>query len=161
MLVLLTSLPINSFEDAWQVVEDYEHRWLIEEYHKVIKSACSIESHALRTSRPPGTIDWHDQCPRHKIVSVETDRAQSPNAKAVTHVPTSWLKCIKLARPKLTLTSLTVYEFFRELAKQGGFLGRKHDDEPGWITIWRGFQKMHSLLDACVSLMQFNVESCG
>ncbi len=38
--VLLTSLLINSFEDAWQVVEDYEHRWLIEEYHKVIKSLC-------------------------------------------------------------------------------------------------------------------------
>ena len=42
--VLLTSLPVKSFEDAWQIIEDYEHRWLIEEYHKVIKSGCSIEN---------------------------------------------------------------------------------------------------------------------
>ena len=48
--VLLTSLPVKSFEDAWQIIEDYEHRWLIEEYHKVIKSGCSIEKHALRTA---------------------------------------------------------------------------------------------------------------
>jgi hypothetical protein len=43
---------------------------------------------------------------------------------------------------------MTVYEFFRELAKMGGFLGRKGDGEPGWQTIWRGFQKLQSILDA-------------
>ena len=42
---------------------------------------------------------------------------------------------------------MSVYEFFRELAKLGGFLGRKHDGEPGWQTIWRGYQKLQSLLD--------------
>ena len=67
-------------------------------------------------------------------------------AKAKTHVPSSWLKCLKLARPKVILTGMTVYEFFRELAKMGGFLGRKHDGEPGWQTVWEGFQKMQSLL---------------
>ncbi len=29
---------------------------------------------------------------------------------------------------------MTVYEFFRELATLGGFLGRKHDGELGWQT---------------------------
>lgn len=48
--VLLTSLPVETFEDAWQVIEDYENRWLVKEYHKVIKSACVIEQHALRTA---------------------------------------------------------------------------------------------------------------
>jgi hypothetical protein len=37
-------------------------------------------------------------------------------------------------RPKVKLTEMTVYAFFRELAKLGGFLGRKHDGEPGWQT---------------------------
>ncbi|MHB9077772.1 MAG: IS4 family transposase, partial [Pirellulaceae bacterium] len=32
--------------------------------------------------------------------------------------------------------------FFRELAGLGGFLGRKSDGEPGWQTIWRGFDKL-------------------
>jgi len=45
------------------------------------------------------------------------------------------------------LPRMSVYEFFRELAKQGGFLGRKHDGEPGWQTVWRGYRKLQLLLD--------------
>ena len=54
---------------------------------------------------------------------------------------------MKLARPEVRLTGMTVYEFFRELAKLGGFLGRKGDGEPGWETVWHGYKKLHSLLD--------------
>ena len=42
---------------------------------------------------------------------------------------------------------MTVYTFFREIAKLGGFLARTGDGEPGWQTVWRGFQKMQLLLD--------------
>jgi hypothetical protein len=49
-------------------------------------------------------------------------------------------------RPKVKLTELTVYDFFRQLAMLGGFLGRKHDGEPGWQTVWRGYQKMQQTL---------------
>lgn len=49
-------------------------------------------------------------------------------------------------RPKLCATGMTVYTFFREIAKLGGFLVRKGDGEPGWQTVWRGYQKMQSLL---------------
>lgn len=48
--VLLTSLPGATFEEAWQVIEDYGNRWLIKEYHKVLKTGCNIEAHALRTT---------------------------------------------------------------------------------------------------------------
>ena len=42
--VLWTSLPIASFAAAWTVIEYYEKRWLIEEYHKAIKTGCRLES---------------------------------------------------------------------------------------------------------------------
>ena len=38
--ILLTSLPVESFEDAWLVLEYYEKRWLIEEWHKALKTGC-------------------------------------------------------------------------------------------------------------------------
>lgn len=53
---------------------------------------------------------------------------------------------LKALKPCIDLASLTVCQFFRELAKLGGFLARKHDGEPGWQTIWRGYQKMHAVL---------------
>ena len=48
-------------------------------------------------------------------------------------------------RSKLT-AAMTIREFYREVAKLGGFLGRKSDSEPGWITIWRGWQKLYMFI---------------
>ena len=30
----------------------------------------------------------------------------------------------------------------RAVAGVGGFIGRKHDGEPGWQPIWRGWQRL-------------------
>ena len=35
--VILTSLPVANFDNAWTVLEYYEHRWMIEEYNRVAK----------------------------------------------------------------------------------------------------------------------------
>lgn len=145
--VLLTTLAVDTFDDAWQVVEDYENRWLVEEYHKVIKSACSIEQHALRTAERLEPLIGLISIIGTRLFQLKLIGRSQPEAKAATHVPASWLKCLKLARPKSKLTGMTVYQFFRDLAKLGGFLGRTGDGEPGWQTIWRGFKKLQSLLD--------------
>lgn len=146
--VLLTSLPTETFDEAWQVIEDYEHRWLIEEYHKVIKSGCAIERHALRMSDRLEPLIGLIAVVGTRLLQLKLVGRNQPDARAQSHVPSSWLKSLKLARPKLKLTEMTVYTFFREVAKLGGFLGRKCDGEPGWQTIWRGYQKLQSLLDA-------------
>ena len=33
----------------------------------------------------------------------------------------------------------------REIAKLGGFLGRKGDGEPGLAVIWRGLTRLHDI----------------
>lgn len=33
---------------------------------------------------------------------------------------------------------ITIYEYYRLVAKMGGFLGRNSDGEPGWQTLWKG-----------------------
>jgi hypothetical protein len=144
--VLLTSLPIETFEDAYQVIDDYEHRWLIEEYHKVLKTGCSVERHALRSADRLEPLLALTAVIGTRLLQLKLLGRNQPEAKAATHVPNSWLKALKLARPKLKITEMTVYTFFRELAKLGGFLGRKHDGEPGWQTIWKGFQRLQAIL---------------
>lgn len=146
--VLLTSLPVKTFADAWQVIEDYENRWLIEEYHKVIKSGCSIERHALRSADRLEPLIGLISVLGIRLFQLKLLGRNDRQRHASSHIPATWLQGLKLLRPKLAVSTLTVYEFFRELAKLGGFLGRTHDGEPGWQTIWRGHQKMKSLLDA-------------
>ena len=40
---LLTTVEINSFEQACQFIQHYSCRWLIERFHFVLKSGCQIE----------------------------------------------------------------------------------------------------------------------
>jgi hypothetical protein len=144
--VLQTSLPIETFDDAWQVIGYYEMRWLIEEYHKVIKTGCSIERHALRTAERLEPLIGLIRVIGIRLLELKTIAKRDPATKAENRIPASWLKALKAIRNQILLATLTVKEFFRELAKIGGFLGRKHDGEPGWQTLWRGYHKLHMIL---------------
>jgi len=145
--VLITSLPVDTLDAAWAVIEHYEKRWLIEEYHKVLKTGCSIERHSLRTAERLEPLIGLISVIGVRLLSLKTICRHEPEAKAKDRVPGSWLKVLLLMKPKLAKKELTVYEFFRGLAKLGGFLGRKHDGEPGWETIWTGYQILHSRME--------------
>ena len=47
---LLTSLPVWSVNDAEQVLEYYLKRWRIEDFFRVLKSGCKVESCAHRSA---------------------------------------------------------------------------------------------------------------
>ena len=146
--ILLTSLPVETFEDAWQVIDDYEQRWLIEEYHKVLKTGCGVERHALRSADRLEPLIALLMVVGVRLLRLKLIGRNDQQARAVTHVPKAWLQCLALTRPRLKLTGLTVHKFFRELAIMGGFLARTLDGEPGWQTIWRGYLKLQTQLDA-------------
>jgi hypothetical protein len=144
--VLLTSLPVETFDEAWEVIEFYECRWLVEEYHKVLKTGCRIERHALREAGRLEPLIALISVIGVRLLQLKTIGRHAPDQLARQRVPQAWLDALKGIRPRIRKTHITVYEFFRELAKLGGFLGRKHDGEPGWQTVWRGYQKLHAIL---------------
>lgn len=41
--LLLTSIPTTTLEQAWERVDWYRLRWLVEDYHQCLKSGCRIE----------------------------------------------------------------------------------------------------------------------
>ena len=41
--IRLPSVPTTTLEQAWERVEWYRHRWLVEDYHQCLKSGCRIE----------------------------------------------------------------------------------------------------------------------
>ena len=42
---LLTTIELDSPEDAMKCVENYKYRWRIEEFHRVLKGGCKIEKY--------------------------------------------------------------------------------------------------------------------
>jgi hypothetical protein len=43
-------------------------------------------------------------------------------------------------------TPMTVKQFVDRVARLGGHLGRKCDGPPGWMSLWRGYQRLTDLL---------------
>jgi len=158
--VLYTSLPVTTFADAWRVVEYYECRWLIEEYHKALKTGCAVTRHELRTAKRLEALVGLLSVVAVRLLALKSAARCDSDRPAAQVVPALWLQMLKAARKNLSrVHDLTVYEFYRELAKLGGFLGRKHDGEAGWITIWRGWGKLNALVRGA-DLMR-HTRNCG
>jgi hypothetical protein len=142
--ILLTSLPVASFEGAWRILEYYEKRWLIEEYHKALKTGCRVESRHLQSKEGLERITALLSVVAVRLLQLKSAARTNPTLPARNLVPLHWIKMLLAARKRSKLTvAMTIREFYREVAKLGGFLGRKSDGEPGWITIWRGWQKLY------------------
>jgi hypothetical protein len=145
--ILLTSLPVTSFEEAWQILGYYEKRWLIEEWHKALKTGCRVEDRQLKTKEGLERITALLSVVAVRLLQLKSAARTTPDRPAGQVVPLPWIRMLVAARKKLKNTvDITIGEFYRELAKLGGFLGRKCDGEPGWITIWRGWQKLYLLV---------------
>jgi hypothetical protein len=142
--VLFTSLPVATFDDAWVVIRYYELRWLVEEYHKALKTGCRTESRQLKTAGRLEALVGLTSVVAVRLLQLKSLARTNPEVPAQRVVPRVWLKMLKLARKNLNrVHDLTVGQFYREVAKLGGVLGRKSDGEPGWITIWRGWEKLN------------------
>jgi hypothetical protein len=147
--ILLTSLPMESFADAWRVLGYYEKRWLIEEWHKALKTGCRLESRQLKSKEGLERITALLSVVAVRLLQLKSAARTNPDRPAGQVVPLHWIRMLIAARKRLkqaTATTMTIREFYRELAKLGGFLGRRSDGEPGWITIWRGYQKLSLLV---------------
>src|SRR5207245_4334393 len=49
--VLLTSVPVQTIEDAWERVDWYRARWIVEDYHQGLKTGCRIEQRQVPALR--------------------------------------------------------------------------------------------------------------
>ena len=144
--VLLTSEPVKSFEDAWRILEYYEKRPLVEEFHKALKTGCCLESRQYETAKRLEAITGVLSILAVRLLQLKMVARDDPQRPAEQVVPVKWIAMLRGLRKRKLPAPWTVRDFYREMAKLGGFLGRKSDGEPGWLTVWRGFEKLHLCL---------------
>jgi hypothetical protein len=139
--LLLTSEKMRGFDDAWRVIEWYEKRPLIEEYHKCLKTGCRVETRQYQTGERLAPVVGLLSVLAVRLLQLKMVARKDPEQAAARVVPSNWLTALPLLLKKRAPIR-TVREFFRGLASLGGFLGRKGDGEPGWQTIWGGLETL-------------------
>jgi len=157
--VLLTSWECGSVQEALRVVKAYAKRWLIEEYHKALKTGTGIEKSQLssrhRLESLLGILGVEAVWLLNQKLLCVSRPDEEVGAGAVEDDVMRLLEAAQ-GRPKGGWTNRTMLV---GIAKLGGFLGRKGDGNPGWITIWRGWQKL-MIMCAGIDLLRRH-ERCG
>lgn len=145
--MLLTNEPVNSLSAARQIIAWYECRWVVEEYHKAMKTGCQVEN-----------LQFADESrlePMIALLSVvalvllglrdASRRADARTAPARKLIAQEYVDALSLWRHGDTRTDWSVHDFFLALARLGGHQNRKSDKPPGWLVLWRGWTALQLL----------------
>lgn len=139
--VLYTREPISTFGACLKVIEYYERRPTIEEYHQCLKTGLQIERRQYETADHLSPVIGVTCVQAVRLLQLRDVARTAPETPARNLVPPEWLEVLeKVLRNPRPLN--TVRNFLRAVASLGGFLGRKSDGEPGWKTIWRGLETL-------------------
>jgi hypothetical protein len=147
--LLLTTLPIESFEQAWQCVQWYNLRWLIERFHYTLKSGCRIEQLQLETAeRLLNALATYSIVAWRLMWLVYRARLCPQDSCEVALQPVEWKLLRRKFEPKnRSKKPPTIRQAVHQIAQLGGFLARVGDGEPGLKTLWRGLGVLHHLLE--------------
>ncbi len=156
--VLYCSLEVTCLDEAMRVVSYYEKRWRIEEWHKALKTGCRAEEHQLKASHRLEALVGLLSVVAVRLLQLKAVARSEPDRPAWEVAPRRYVALLQALRGGSSPWGAG--RFFRELAKLGGFLGRKGDGEPGWQTIWRGWEKLHLMLRGTELAPRLDLGTC-
>jgi hypothetical protein len=147
--ILLTNVAVDDYAAARERIAWYERRPIVEEYHKGMKTGCRIEGMQFTT------IERLE--PAIAVLSVLAttllrlrDAGRAPDADkrpATAVVDAEYVEVLATHYRARLGKHPTIRQFYMHVARLGGHQNRKADGHPGWITLWRGWMKLQSMVD--------------
>jgi hypothetical protein len=158
--ILLTNVPVASLEDAEERIAWYECRWIIEEYHKALKTGCGVEKLQFTTEERLQPVIALLSVVALFLLNLRnaSRRADARERSATEVMPALYVTVLGLWRYKQRGKDLTIHEFYYALARLGGHQNRKHDHPPGWLVLWRGWTKLQAMIEGA-SIIEY--QKCG
>ena len=140
--VLLTDWPVEDLAACMRVARAYSCRWLIEEYHKALKTGTRVESSQLTTAKKIETLLGILALVAVRLLNMKLLARVEPDHPLEAGELSVEAIAILEAHYGVPSGGWTYEKTLRAIARLGGFLARKSDGSPGWITIWRGWGKL-------------------
>jgi hypothetical protein len=143
--ILLTDSRTDNFERVRSVARQYASRWLIEEFHKALKTGMGAERLQLESGQGLFAAIAMMSVVALRLIRLKEQVRIDANAEAGT---------AGFSEEQLTVLNLaskrelkTVGDIALAIGKLGGHLNRKSDGMPGWQTLWRGMKRLSDLFD--------------
>ena len=143
--VLLTTLPIDKYEDILKVVKYYLCRWEIEIFFKVLKSGCKIEERQLQTAdKMKNLIAIFMVLSWRVMYTMMLGRTCPELPCSDLFEEAEWKSVYKIAHRKKALPrkAPTLNAFIKMVATLGGYVEQKGGRPPGVKVMWKGMARM-------------------
>jgi hypothetical protein len=152
---LLTNLAIEDEQCATRVVTIYSTRWLIEDFHKALKTGLKAEDLQLESGEALMAAVAIMSVVALRLVDLRERLRIMPEAPA-SESGLSELE-LKILSKYLKRELKTVRCVGLAIGRLGGHLNRKQDGMPGIITLWRGMTELTQLTLGAQLAMELNL----
>jgi hypothetical protein len=149
--MLWTTLPVGTVDEARLVVEFYQRRWRIEDFHRTLKEGCQVERTQLKTAGRIKTLVAISSAVSVRLLQL-THWARTEPTRPCTEVLSEdewrvlWAH-IHNARLPEGQEPPGMREAVRMIGRLGGHLGRKCDGLPGVRSLWKGWYVLQLLVE--------------
>ncbi len=142
--VLLTTLPVDTFEQAGKLLEVYLCRWEIELLHRILKSGCKVEQIQLRFDfRIEPAIVLYLIIAWRLLYLMRLGRACPEVPCDVVFEESEWKPVVVMLKGRAALAHKpTLGEMVLMIGELGGFVRRKNDPYPGMKSMWIGTMRV-------------------
>ena len=143
--ILLTDLCVKDFWTALEVALIYASRWIIEEFHKGLKSGTKAEELQLERAEALFAAIAIKSVVALRLIEIRERVRIEPDRGAEQAGLTEEELGILRAASRREIK--TVREVALAIGRLGGHLNRKGDGMPGWQTLMRGMTKLSNLVE--------------
>jgi hypothetical protein len=147
---LVSTLPINTVEEAIEKVRWYSLRWGIEVFHKILKSVCHAEDPQLGTAERLERVLMLDMIVAWRIHVLTMVGRQNPDiAASDLFAESEWkaLHCYIHRERSAPAQAPQLGEMMQWIGRLGGFVKCKSTPYPGSITLGRGLARLNDLAE--------------
>jgi hypothetical protein len=141
--MLLTSLPVDTFEQACLVADYYACRWQIEIYFKVLKSGCQVEKLQLETAdRIKPCLAMYMIVAWRVLYATMLGRECPELSCEVIFAEAEWKSVWTVQKQEpLPKRAPSLGVFMRLVGELGGHTGQRWDGPLGPKRLWIGLQR--------------------
>jgi hypothetical protein len=142
--IVLTDLPVSDGRGARQTALQYSARWLIEDFHKALKTGLGAQRLQLETAARLFAAIAIMSVVALRLIDLREQLRMDPQAPADSCALSALERKVLAARLRRTLR--TVEDVALALGRLGGHMNRRRDGLPGWKTLWLGMNQLHWLV---------------
>jgi hypothetical protein len=156
--LLLTTMEVGGFDQACEKLDWYVQRWMIEVFHRTLKSGCRIEHRQLGNVHRLANCLAIDMMVAARIMHLTWLGRTCPDLPCTIYFEDDqWkaLSCFVSRKPTPQKKVPAIRDVIGWIAKLGGHLGRNSDRPPGTQALWEGLQRADDITETVKIFTKF------